>query len=141
MKPRAFSLPGEIEPVLSFVSSQENLDMGILFGSYVSGRMRAGSDLDMGILFAEPLDLPMTFASFQEALERRCPMGVDLVVLNRADPIIAMQILSLGEVFFARPGVYEDFFARTLRMYDDIKRIRAPIEKAFLQKAGGFSHE
>ena len=54
----------------------------------------------------------------------------DLVVLNDAGPIIGMQALKSGIRLFARKNEYEEFFVRTLNEFDDLKRLRAPIEEA-----------
>ena len=56
----------------------------------------------------------------------------DLVVVNDAGPIIGMQ-LKAGIRLFARKNEYEEFFVRTLNEYDDLKRLRAPIEEAVLR--------
>jgi len=45
-----------------------------------------------------------------------------------------MQALKTGIRLFARKNEYEEFFVRTLNEYDDLKRLRAPIEEAVLRR-------
>jgi len=59
------------------------------------------------------------------------------VILNDASPIVAMEVLRAHRPLAVRdPEALESFTVRTVLMYDDLKRIRAPIEQALLRERG-----
>jgi predicted nucleotidyltransferase len=78
------------------------LRLAILFGSAARGRLRRDSDVDVAILptgemsLADELDL-------QAALERAVGRTVDLVRLDRADPIVRYEVARHGSVLVADP--------------------------------------
>jgi hypothetical protein len=61
-------------------------------------------------------------------------MDVDVVCLNTASPILAHQVLRHGKKILVRnPRADHAFFVRTINQYDDLKRIRRPIEQQILR--------
>jgi hypothetical protein len=66
---------------------------------------------------------------------------VDLVDLDRASPILGMQVLKHGRLLLDRnPERRHAFFSRTISMYDDIKIIRREAERRLFERfAGGRS--
>jgi uncharacterized protein len=57
----------------------------------------------------------------------------DIVVLITASPIIRMQVLRKGKILLKRDRrAYSRFFVRTVKEYDDLKRVRAVIEKIIM---------
>lgn len=59
---------------------------------------------------------------------------VDLVVLNNCSPIIKMQVLK-NSILLKKTSdsIYNDFFVKTIKEYDDLKYIRAYAEKNILK--------
>jgi hypothetical protein len=56
---------------------------------------------------------------------------VDLVVLDSASPILAMEVLRSHRFLSQRnPQRWQRFVLRTLGAYFDLKRVRQPIEAA-----------
>ncbi|MBY0274467.1 nucleotidyltransferase domain-containing protein [Candidatus Binatia bacterium] len=105
----------------------------LLFGSRARGVEHRGSDHDLAILTARPVPDPLDVVSAKVDLEDILGTGVDLVVLNDASPVLAMEILRARRVLRARdPEALERFTVRTLGAYFDLKRVRAPIEAALL---------
>jgi len=89
------------------------------FGSAQGGHIRKGGDLDIGILFkaAPSLDeLAELRSDLQQALQFD---EIDLVVLNRANPMLRFEALS-GRLLFCRDLVSRvDFASLTAREYED----------------------
>lgn len=66
-------------------------ELGV-FGSYVQGRARKGSDLDVLVTFREPVGL-FVFLDLEEYLEKLTGIKVDLVSKKALKPRIGERIL------------------------------------------------
>lgn len=94
-----------------------------LFGSAQEGVVNDGSDLDIAIYLVEKendLDLRVRII---EELEKVVPAisSYDLVILNTAGSILAMQVLQ-GKQLFVRDeykDLYAGFYSLTCREYED----------------------
>jgi predicted nucleotidyltransferase len=116
---------------------QERLDPAaiVLFGSRAGGRPQPDSDFDLGVLCGRPLPDAFTVAGLETDLEDILGGPVDLVVLDAASPILAMEVLRSHRVLAMRdPGAFETFTVRTTMAYFDLKRVREPIERAILSR-------
>lgn len=118
--------------VAQFAAEQPTVLAAYLFGSAAQNRLAAESDVDIGLLFEAPPDA-LRLLELQEdvttILKRQC----DLVTLNQASPILAMQVLKYGELVFERSErAVREFQVRTLFAYFDLKQVRKPIEEALL---------
>jgi predicted nucleotidyltransferase len=121
---------GVLEP---FLAQEKGILLVFLFGSSVSRRMHPASDVDIGILFGSIPNISQINALTAE-LSSLVKKEVDLVVLNRASPILKMQVLKKGVLVFARDlKVYHQFFVDTVNQYDDLKRIRKTCEDNILR--------
>jgi predicted nucleotidyltransferase len=127
---RKHEFVGVLEP---FLAQKKGILLVFLFGSSVSRRMHPASDVDIGILFGSIPNLSQINALTAE-LSSLVKKEVDLVVLNRASPILKMQVLKKGMLVFARElKVYHQFFVDTVNQYDDLKRIRKTCEDNILR--------
>lgn len=107
----------------------------VLFGSRAGGRPRPDSDVDLGVLCGRPLPDAFTVAGLETDLEDILGGSVDLVVLDAASPILAMEVLRAHRVLAMRdPEAFETFTVRTIMAYFDLKRVREPIERAILSR-------
>lgn len=106
----------------------------LLYGSRATGQAREGSDVDLALLFAgEPVPSAFELAAARTDLEALLGRNVDLVVLDQASPILAMQILKKGIVLQQRnPQALPEFTMNALAAYFDLKQTRKPIEEALL---------
>jgi hypothetical protein len=116
-----------------FFEEEQSVRLAFLMGSFAKGTARPDSDVDVAALFDRAPDF-MEALDLRERLSALLRREADLVVLNDAGPIIRMQALKSGIRLFARGKAYEDFFVRTVNEYDDLKRLRAPIEEAVLRR-------
>lgn len=122
--------------IKKFFSKKREVVAVYLFGSVVKKSKKNPEDIDIAALyldkkapdFREQLDI-------KENLVALLKKEVDLVILNRANPILTHQILRDGkQLLNNNPSLVNHFFVRSLNAYDDIKRVRAPIENAILKR-------
>ena len=116
-----------------FFEEEQSVRLAFLMGSFAKGTARPDSDVDVAALFDRAPDF-MEALDLRERLSALLEREADLVVLNDAGPIIGMQALKTGIRLFSQKNAYEEFFVRTLNEYDDLKRLRAPIEEAVLRR-------
>jgi predicted nucleotidyltransferase len=110
------------------------LDALWLFGSRAAGRARAGSDVDLAGLFRRSPS-PLELLEAQAELGGRFGIELDLIDLDRASPILAMQVLRHGRLLVDRdPRRRAAFVTRTVSMYEDLKIDRRGTEQALLRR-------
>jgi uncharacterized protein len=82
-----------------------------LFGSAARGSAHRTSDLDIAVLGDRPLDATARF-DIQERLASRLGRDVDLVDLATATPVMAIQVVTAGQLLYesdsAARGRFED---------------------------------
>jgi predicted nucleotidyltransferase len=118
-----------IQLILRAVDQAAGADAMWLFGSHANGRATAASDIDLAVLFtqrptaAERLEL-------QADLSQQLEKPVDLIDLDAASPVLAMQVLRHGRLLLDRNPRRRIAFASILpSRYEDVRRLRAPIER------------
>jgi uncharacterized protein len=123
-----------IKQVVQALEGRWGLDALWVFGSQASGNARPDSDLDIAALF-RVRPSPSELLDFRGELERVAGMPVDIVDIESASPILAMQVLRSGKLLVdARPARRVDFVAHAPGRYEDLKRIRRPIELALVRR-------
>ena len=105
-----------------------------IFGSQASGRTTPSSDVDVAVL-TERAPSALERLDIAEDLSGIVGRDVDLVILDDASPIIAMQVLRSGQlVIDADPHARAELEIRTLTAYADLKRVRQSIEQALARR-------
>jgi predicted nucleotidyltransferase len=126
-----------LDRVVGTLDRRFGLDALWLFGSEAAGRARADSDVDLAALFRtrpEPLDLLDARQELAELIGR----DVDLVDLDRASPILAMQVLRHGRLLVERNYRRRiDFVAHAPGRYEDVIITRREAERALLDRVRG----
>ena len=96
------------------------------FGSTVTGVTHARNDVDLAVLLTR---LPESYdresdlqAALQSCVQDR---DVDLVILNRADPLLLRQVTEKGSLLYGDPGRWQEFRACSFKRYDAIFREHA----------------
>lgn len=121
------------ETLKEYFKDKEEILLAFVFGSIVSGHMTEESDIDIAILFSHKPQ----FQEILNASDEICSAigrEIDLVVLNDSSPIIRMQVLKSGKLIKSKSdAVYNSFFVKTLKEYDDLKYIRKEAEKNILK--------
>ena len=113
---------------------RESLALAVVFGSTVSGRRTARSDLDLAFWVAgkriEGRELDLTNRLMQ-TLHRN---DIDVVVLNHANPLLQWQVASSGKPLYERrAGSFRWFQIYAMKRYDDIKKLLA-LQEQFLDR-------
>ncbi len=105
-----------------------------LFGSQAKEKFHPQSDVDIAVLY-EVTAVPDVLSQIQikQDLESLLKKDVDLVVMNRTNPILKHQIFKYGRLLLSKnKRLLNAFFSSSLMEYDDIKRVRFPIEQNLL---------
>jgi predicted nucleotidyltransferase len=110
------------------------LDALWLFGSAATGSATSGSDIDLAALFQRR-------PSGVELLEAKQQLGsllsrdVDLVDLDRAPPILVMQVLRHGRLLLDRqPARRMRVVAAAPGRYQDLKIVRREAERSLVER-------
>lgn len=111
-----------------------------LFGSHARGDARARSDVDLAV---DPVD-PGSPAARQRKLDMLTDLvgagfeDVDLVILDRDDPVLRFEAFKQNVVVYAASG-YDapEAFVQALRQYDDTARLRAIQREAYFDRLLG----
>ena len=105
-----------------------------LFGSHASGQARSDSDVDLALagpyagLQARKLDILADLTA--EGLDR-----VDLVLLDKADPILRFEAVHPNCLIYAREDFdHGSYFSRSLREYFDLEPYLQIQRKAIKQR-------
>jgi len=110
-----------------------------LFGSRAQGRAQAHSDVDVAVYVAEVPDAPFGFEA-EIAAEVMAALGesrVDVVLLNRAPPLLYHRVLRDGERLLSRdPVATTAREGRALSRYCDYVPQLAKIDVAFRDRLG-----
>jgi predicted nucleotidyltransferase len=118
--------------VCELAKSKPEIAAIYLFGSAVVNRLTPESDIDLGILF-ERKPSAVELLQLQEEFTDALAIQADVVNLEAVSPILRMQVLKNGMRVFTRDeSRVHAFFVRTINEYDDLKRVRKPIEDNIL---------
>lgn len=98
----------------------------VAFGSRIAGTARPGSDLDLGVTFAPgPCPDILEIHEIVNDAVRGAGAELDVVALDRADPLLLFEVASRGRPLFeAEPGVFEEFRIRAVKRYYDTAWLR-----------------
>ena len=118
---------------LEAISRGHGVVLLLQFGSTVTGREHAQSDVDIAVLFdGEP-----TFARMDALLADLAPLfpgrRVDLGVLNRADPLFLKKVLESARLLAGTPRALAELRLRAFRRYQDHRRYLA-MEEAHVDR-------
>ncbi len=119
--------------IKNLFETKDDVILAFVFGSCVKGSLTKESDVDVAILFSsEPAfsDVLKIADKISEITKREA----DVVVLNNASPIIKMQVLKSGIIVKKKNSAeYNNFYVRTVKEYDELKRIRKEAEENILK--------
>lgn len=127
----------EIRNRLSPICGDKGLQLILLFGSVVTGKVNKKSDIDLAFLFDKPVDILALTNSVIRLLHTD---NVDVVDLRRASPLLKFSAVKSGMLLYERePGMYNEFYSLAFRMYVDTRKLRdaqAVSIKQFLKSRG-----
>jgi predicted nucleotidyltransferase len=121
-----------IPEIKKYLEKRDDIVLAFVFGSTVNGRLVEESDIDIAMLFA-PKPFPSELLDIITKLSTITDREVDIVILNNSSPIIRMQVLKNGIVLKKKDNkIYNEFFVKTMKEYDDLKYIRKEAEENIL---------
>jgi uncharacterized protein YutE (UPF0331/DUF86 family)/predicted nucleotidyltransferase len=111
---------------LACVCRQHAVCLLVAFGSAVRDRRRPDSDLDLAVWMATATVTPPASVRLEVALRPLFPgERLDLVLLNRASPLLQFQVALHGAVLFeAAPGVFHAFQVLAAKRHADVAPLR-----------------
>lgn len=116
------------------VARRHGIRLLLRFGSSVTGRLHAGSDVDLGVLFDR---VPDSFTALSECLADLQTLvadrEVDLVVLNHADPLLLKQVMDHCELVSGSPAQLETLKLYAFKRYQDHRRY-LDMERAYVDR-------
>ena len=116
------------ETLKEYFRDKEEVLLAFIFGSAVSGRLTKKSDVDIAVLFSNAPDFSNVLKIINDVSEA-IGREVDLVVLNNSSPVIRMQVLKNGKLIKSKDdAIYNNFFVRAVKEYDDLKYVRKEAE-------------
>lgn len=128
--------------LVPFFQDREEIVLAYLFGSYITTSNRVPEDLDVAVL-VDPelfrlLDRKASYgyqAELTTAMMNRLKLNrVDLVLLHRATPVLAYQVIHTGKAIFSRSEpLRRDFEIATLKRHADTRHLRR-IKRRYSEK-------
>ena len=129
--------PTQLNAAAEVLDERFGLDALWLFGSEAAGSAVAESDVDLAALFGRS-PAALELVETQQEIGALLGRDVDLVDLDRASPILAMQVLRHGKLLLDKnPRRRTDFVAHAPGRYEDVVITRREIEQALLQRVRG----
>jgi len=107
-----------------------------VFGSRSRGEQTSQSDIDIAILLSElPENLLDFYLNLIDKLSEVLGDAIDLVVLNKAAPLLQHQVIKHGRVIYCRDEKARvEFEARAEKEYMDIKMSRERYDEALIEE-------
>ncbi|HEV8319456.1 MAG TPA: nucleotidyltransferase domain-containing protein [Vicinamibacterales bacterium] len=111
---------------LDDIARRHGILLLLQFGSTVSGRARADSDLDLAVLLEhEPRSLT-DYADLIGDLQRLTPdREVDIALLNTADPLLLKKIVETATLLYGPARRLYEFKMYAFKRYQDHRRYLA----------------
>lgn len=111
----------------NYFADRPDVVAAILFGSAAREEARPDSDIDIGVLLTreatkQGIDHSRLIADIMGVLKRN---DVDVVILNRASPLLLHRVVRDGHVIYASDhGALAEFTIRAIQQYEDTKPLR-----------------
>ncbi|MEI7425330.1 MAG: nucleotidyltransferase domain-containing protein [Candidatus Moraniibacteriota bacterium] len=108
-------------------ASELGIKMVILFGSRASGKAQENSDYDIAILtseeknIGESMDNYSAVLSFLSRVLNVSDGLIDLTNLNKANPLLAYEVLFQGKMLYGERNEFDELRARSYRYFVDAK--------------------
>jgi len=111
---------------LACICRRQAVCLLVVFGSAVRDLRRSESDLDLAVWMATDNIAPQAPVRLEVALRPLFPgEHLDLVLLNRASPLLQFQVARHGAVLFeAAPGVFRAFQVLASKRHADVAHLR-----------------
>ena len=110
------------ETALAAVARRHGIRLLVQFGSTTRGTTHRQSDVDLGVVLADPDPAPAEYAALLHDLQTLLPdRPVDLVVLNRADPLLLDQVARSCQRLFGSEREFQAFRLLAWKRFQDYR--------------------
>lgn len=125
-----------LEKAVSYLKNELSPIAIYLFGSHAEGTQDIRSDYDFAVLCPTEIDLTvLKQVLIKVELEKLLSNDVDLVILNQASPILAMQAVTKGKLLLETDSqTHHNWVASLYSTYAELKEMRKPMEKNILKR-------
>jgi predicted nucleotidyltransferase len=126
-----------VDARLEDIALQHGIELILLFGSSVSGPVHPRSDVDLAVLLGRPT-LPLReHAELAGELQRLFPdREVDVVLINRADPLFLKKITERCGLLYGSPRRLAELKLYAFRRYQDHRKYLM-LEREYVTRALG----
>lgn len=136
----------EKQDALEELFAQHGVVLAYIFGSEGEGNAGPLSDLDFAVLLGPGVEHQawsnVQIAVMGELMSLFGRNDVDLVILNRATPLLAQQVAQHGRVLYEEEsGIRAEFEVNALRRYMDTKPLRRIQNRALLRRIEAYRHD
>jgi len=129
--------PAALKRASALLDQRVGLDALWVFGSEAAGTATSASDLDLAALFRRRPS-PSECLALRAELASVVGRDVDLVDLERASPVLVMQVLRHGALVADRnPEHRLRFTATAPGRYEDLVLVRRTAERRLLERVRG----
>ncbi len=108
---------------LGAIAKRYGVRLVLQFGSSVTGRDHARSDVDIAVLLEQPTVSSAEYAQLLHELQRHFPdREVDLALINRADPLFLKKITDHCEILYGPVEEVHRLKIYAFKRYQDHRR-------------------
>lgn len=120
------SISPELKPILDILTSDKNLKLIAIYGSFASGKERADSDVDIAVAGDHPLERE-SLQPLTEKITSLTDRYVDLVDLRRIAPPLTQEIFHDAVWIKKDPQTYYQVLKKSLFDAEDFLPVRNQI--------------
>ncbi len=115
---------GRIEKIRDALEKDDNVVFALLFGSYIRGKKKKGSDIDIAIYFRKPPGGYRLLKIIDKLSSLTGNQDVDLIILNNASAMMRHQVFKNKETIVIKDrDLYTRFRLKSMNDYEEFKHI------------------
>jgi len=111
-----------------------NIELFIIFGSYAENMNKPGSDLDLAYKSFKILSKDEEIELLNELSQFYQRGDLDLVEINKAEPVLKVEIAKNGKLLYGSEKKFEEFSIYAAAIYADTKHLRDDRRKMLEKK-------
>jgi len=105
--------------IINTLKNITGLELAILFGSFASGKVHAGSDIDLAIALEKPIE-SQRLAGLAGQLSLELKREIDLHDLHTSEGLIFKKIMTTGKLIINNnPAMYDTLFLKCMHYISD----------------------
>jgi predicted nucleotidyltransferase len=119
---------------LEDIAQRHGVEMILEFGSMVTGRVHARSDVDLAVLFDRPAVSFRALADLSHELQSLdAEREVDVAIINHADPLFLKRITEGCRLLLGSPRRLAELRMYAFKRYQDHRRFLS-LEREYVQR-------